>query len=368
VVAMAKLGQYLKLSELKNSDNKYTLENLKGISIQKCFIQSKADMDGVPLKNYLVVEPQHFSYVPTTSRNGEKITLAHNKTNQTYIVSSSYFVFYVKDTSNLLPDYLYMYFNRPEFDRYARFNSWGSAREAFTWDDLCDIEIDLPSIAEQQKVVDVYNAMLKNQKTYETGLEDLKLTCDAYIENLRREMPSESIGKYIEQRNEKNTNNKIKLAQGVNVEMQFIPAKRVAEDKENAKVVYEGQFAYNKVMKANGTKLPIALRKGVDCFVSGSYQVFEVIRKNELLSEYLMLWLSRTEIQRYAGFISWGSTRDVLDFETLGEIAIPITSIETQQAIVNIYNAYIMRKEINEQLKKQMKDICPVLIRGSLKK
>lgn len=90
-----------------------------------------------------------------------------------------------------------MYFNRSEFDRFSRYNSWGSARETFSWEDFCDIDIDLPPIDIQQKYVDIYNAMISNQECYERGLEDLKLTCDAYIENLRRQMPCEEIGPYI---------------------------------------------------------------------------------------------------------------------------------------------------------------------------
>lgn len=90
-----------------------------------------------------------------------------------------------------------MYFNRPEFDRYARFNSWGSARETFDWDIMCDIDIELPDITVQQKYVDIYKSMVANQQSYERGLEDLKLVCDGYIEDLRRKMPSEEIGKYI---------------------------------------------------------------------------------------------------------------------------------------------------------------------------
>ena len=80
-----------------------------------------------------------------------------------------------------------------------------------------------------------------------------------------------------------------------------------------------------------------------------------------------MMWLSRPETERYAGYISWGSTRDVLTFETLGEIEIPIPNINIQKSIANIYNAYITRSEINEKLKNQIKDICPILIAGSLK-
>ena len=361
-----KLGELISLCDDRNSDLKYGINDVKGISIQKIFIETKADMSGVSLKPYILVEPDYFAYVTVTSRNGEKITLAHNDTNSTYIVSSSYVVFKVKRTDLLDSNYLFMYFNRPEFDRYARFNSLGSARETFSWEEMCDTEISLPSLIVQQKYVSIYKAMLTNQQSYEQGLEDLKLVCDAYIEDLRRKMPVEPIGKYLKQCDEKNTDLSVTLAQGVDVNMQFIPAKREAVDKESTRIVRTGQFAFNKVVKSNGTKLPIALRRGADCIISGSYQVFEVADKEHLLSEYLMLWIARPETQRHCGFNAWGSTRDVFPFEELCKLEFPIPDIEIQQDIVNIYQAYIMRKEINEQLKTQIKNICPILIRGAI--
>ena len=362
-----KLGELIELRDERNSDGKFTLEDVKGISTGKEFIETKANMDGVSLDSYKVVNPQEFAYVADTSRRGEKIAVAFNIEKKSVLISSIYTVFRVSRKDILLSDYLFMYFNRPEFDRYARFNSWGSARETFDWDTMCDIDIDLPDLATQQKYVDIYKAMVANQQSYERGLEDLKLVCDAYIEDLRRKMPCEKIGKYITECNERNENNEIDLFQGVNVDHIFIEPKRIAEDSENGAIVRTGQFAFNKVMKANGTKLPIALRKGPDCVVSNSYQVFEVNDKNKLIPEYLMLWMNREETQRYAGYISFGTTRDIFSFDDMQEISIPIPEISIQKSIVDIYNVYIKRKQINEQLKTQIKDICPILIRGSLK-
>lgn len=295
-----KLGELIEQSDERNSDNKLNLNDVKGISIQKIFIETKADMTGVSLSPYKLVRHDDFAYVTVTSRNGEKITLAHNITEDTYIVSSSYIVFRVMRKNLLLSDYLFMYFNRSEFDRFSRYNSWGSARETFSWEDFCDIDIDLPPIDIQQKYVDIYNAMISNQECYERGLEDLKLTCDVYIENLRRQMPCEEIGSYLRECNEKNEGNAITLFQGVNVDHVFTEPKRVAEDSENGSVVRTGQFAFNKVMKSNRTKLPIALREGPDCVVSNSYQVFEITDTKKLNPKYLLMWFNRTETQRYA--------------------------------------------------------------------
>lgn len=150
-----KLGDLIELSELKNTDLEYGIDDVKGISIQKRFIETKADMTGVSLRPYLLVRPDSFAYVTVTSRNGEKITIAHNDTDKTFIVSSSYIVFDVKDKNLLVPEYLFMYFNRPEFDRYSRFHSWGSARETFDWSEMCDIDINLPPIEIQKKYANV---------------------------------------------------------------------------------------------------------------------------------------------------------------------------------------------------------------------
>lgn len=363
---LIKLGKYIELSDLRNSEDKYGEDAVVGISTQKMMISTKADLAGVKLTSYKLLPPGYFAYVPDTSRRGDKMSLCFNNTKDTFIVSSISIVFYINNEEALNPEYLFMYFNRPEFDRYARFNSWGSARETFDWNDMCDIEIELPSIEIQQKFVDIYVAMLANQQSYERGLEDLKLVCDAYIEELRKEIDSEPIGKFLAECDEKNTDLSVTLSQGIDVNMQFIPAKREAADKESTRIVRDGQFAFNKVVKSNGTKLPIALRKGPDCIISGSYQVFEVIDKKHLIPEYLMLWMARPETQRLCGFNAWGSTRDVFPFSELCELKFPIPSIDIQQDIVNIYDAYIMRKDINERLKTQIKDICPILIRGSI--
>lgn len=363
-----KLGELIEVVDLRNRDvnNQYKKDDVKGISIDKIFIETKANLKNVSLSPYKLVQPHQFAYVTVTSRNGEKISLAYNQNEETYLVSSSYNVFKVNNTEALDPSFLFMYFNRPEFDRFSRFNSWGSARETFSWEDFCDIEINLPSIEIQKKYVAIYQAMLENQEAYEEGLEDLKLACDGAIEELKHKNIYQTIGNFIKDINVKNENEEITLAQGVNVDKVFIPAKRVASNIKNTKIVNTGQFAFNKVMKAKGTLLPIALRKGPVCFVSSSYQVFEIEKTKELNADYLMLWLTREETQRYAGYISWGSTRDSIDFETFCEIEIPVPDINTQKSIANIYKVYTERKEINEKLKEQIKSICPILIKGAM--
>lgn len=364
-----KLGELIDLRDERNSDGKFTLEDVRGVNNLKSLMPTKADMNGRDLSKFQIVQSGEFVFNHRTSRNGSKFSIACNNEDSPVICTEDYVVFRIKDESCsvLMTEWLYMFFNRSEFDRYVITNSWGSSTEFYNWEDICSIDIELPDLATQQKYVDIYKAMVANQQSYERGLDDLKLVCDAYIEDLRSKMPCEKIGRYISECNERNENNEINLFQGINVEHVFIEPKRIAEDSENGSIVRTGQFAFNKVMKANGTKLPIALRHGPDCVVSNSYQVFEINNKKVLIPEYLMLWMNREETQRYAGYISFGTTRDIFSFEDMCEISIPIPEITIQQSIVDIYNVYIKRKQINEQLKAQIKDICPILIRGSLK-
>lgn len=362
-----KLGELIELSVENNSNLQYSLDDVKGISIQKIFIETKADMQGVSLKPYLVVKPDYFAYVTVTSRNGEKITLAHNDTNNTYIVSSSYVVFRVKRPDLLNSDYLFMYFNRLEFDRFSRFNSWGSARETFSWEDMCDIDFELPDLPTQQKYVDVYLSMIENQKAYERGLDDLKLVCDAYIEDLRRNMSCEEIGKYIEIKRKKNTDENIKEVYGVSNTLRFITASSVV-DKDNLsnyKIVEYQDIAY--VPTTHMKIWAIAISDNQNPFViSPIYEVFRVKDKDKLLPEYLFLWLCREETIRFAFYNSWGSARENFVFDDMCTVKMPIPDIKIQKAIVDIYKCYVDRKEINDRLKNQIKDICPILIKGSI--
>lgn len=365
-MGLTKLGTYIEPFDERNSDGDYGPDSVVGLSTQKEIIKTKANLQGVSLDSYKLFPPDSFAFVPDTSRRGDKMSLAFNRTEETYLVSSISVVFKIKDIQKLDSTYLYIYFNRPEFDRYARFNSWGSAREAFSWEDMCDIDIDLPPIEIQQKYVDIYNSMLANQQCYERGLEDLKMVCDAYIEEIRRKIGVESIGKYIAPVDERNSDLEVKLAQGITINKVFSDPKQVAEAERSAKIVRKGQFAYNRATTRNGEKISIAYRDGEDCVVSSAYQVFEVREKDKILPEYLMMWFKRSEFDRYARYMSKGSAHEFFEYSDMEEVQIPIPAIEIQSDIVNIYNSYITRRKINEKLKAQIKDICPILIKGSL--
>jgi len=366
-----KLGELISLCDERNSDNKYTLSDVKGISIKKEFIETKADMAGVSLSPYILVRPDSFAYVTVTSRNGEKITLAHNTSEDTYIVSSSYIVFKVDKPEIILSDYLFIFFNRPEFDRYSRFNSWGSARETFSWEDFCDIDITLPSISQQRKYVDVYLALQNNLAAYQSKVEELKLVCDGYLDKLKAENEKLKIREFIEQYDKRNSDNRLKLnsVKGISTEKSFIDTKADMNGVSltSYKIVEANTFVYVPDTSRRGDKMAIALNRGEEpLLVSSIYTTFKSKDISKLLPEYLFMFFDRPEFDRYARFNSWGSAREVFTMDDMKDVEIPIPDISVQREIVNIHKCYIERQRIAEALKEQLKNICPVLIRGSL--
>lgn len=365
-----KLGELIEQSDFRNSDKSLSVDDVRGISTGKEFIETKANMDGVSVLSYKIVDEDEFAYVADTSRRGEKIALAYNSNEGKIIVSSIYTVFFVTRKDLLLSDYLFMYFNRPEFDRYSRFNSWGSARETFSWEDMCDMDIELPSIEIQQKYVDVYNAVLANQQSYERGLDDLKLTCDAYIENLR-EFKYIKIGNYIERNKNKNYQSKFSISdvKGFNNDGQFIePVRLFSGDISTFKIVSKDDFVYNSRINSTIKKLSIAINKTNELIVSPAYESFRVIDTKELFPDYLYMLLQRENFARKVLFNSFGSSTIVFGYDDLCEIEIPVPSFIEQVSISNIYKSYKERWILNEKLKSQIKNICPILIKGSLEK
>ena len=365
-----KLGELITLCTGGNEDLKYGEDAVKGISINKNFMETKADLSGVSLANYTVVSPKCFSFVTVTSRNGNKISIAYNDSNESFLVSSFYVTFRLSEFGKtvLLEDYLYMFFNRSEFDRYARRDSWGSAREYFYFENICDVEITLPGVDVQKKYVDIYNAMVANQQNYERGLEDLKLICDAYVENLG-DSEYKVLGDYIERNTLKNLDKKFNKTQvkGFNNEGEFIkPMRLFAGDVSTFKVIKNGYFVYNSRVNSTIKKLSIALNEGEDLIVTPAYESFYVRKTAELDPFYLYMLLQREIFAKKVLFNSFGSATLFFSIDALEQIKLPVPDIEQQKAIANMYRAYKTRRNVNEKLKAQIKAICPILIRGSL--
>ena len=172
-----KLGPFIREVDVRNVEDKK--DNLLGVSTQKVFIKSIANTVGTNFKRYKVVRKGQFTYVPDTSRRGDRIGLALLETHEEALVSNVYTVFEVIDHNKLLPEYLMMWFRRPEFDRYARYMSHGSVRELFGWDEMCDVELPVPPIEKQREIVREYHTIVDRIKLNEQLNQKLEETAHA---------------------------------------------------------------------------------------------------------------------------------------------------------------------------------------------
>ncbi|GFI16280.1 hypothetical protein IMSAGC009_01444 [Lachnospiraceae bacterium] len=361
-----KIGQLVTIVDERNN---LGIRNFYGININKEFMPTVANTEGLDETKYKVVKKSRFVYSGMQTGRDKCIRISMYNNDTPILVSPAYTTFEVTATNIVLPLYFFMKFLSKEKDRYGAFCSDGSIRSNLDWEVFCDIDIVLPPVQIQQKYIDIYNAMLANQQSYERGLEDLKFVCDAYIEDLRRKMPCEAIGAYIEEFNQKNEIGfTLDSVRGIATSKEFIDTKANMDgvSLDNYKIVEPGMIAFIPDTSRRADKMSLALNQSEEAYLVSSISTVIKTNKNKLLSKYLYLFFCRTEFDRYARFHSWGSARETFSIDDMKDISIPIPNLEIQKSIVEIHEAYITRKEINEKLKAQIKDICPILIKGSI--
>jgi len=344
-----------------------TPDEVSGINRDKVFFEPSRQVGGDTSK-YKIVPPDCFACNLMHVGRDIVLPVALNTTNSNKVVSPAYTIFSITNETLILKEYFYILLNSDEKDRYFWFNTDSSVRDGMSWEDFCNLEIQVPSLTIQQKYVDVYKAMLANQKNYERGLEDLKLTCDAYIESLGN-YQNDKIGNYIERNDKKNNDEKFDKTnvKGFNNDGEFIkPMRLFSGDISTFKIIEKGDFVYNPRINKNIKRLSIALNEGNELIVSPAYESFSVTQKDKLHPFYLYMLLQRDNFAKKVLFNSFGSATLFFRLEVLEDIEIPIPDIESQKALVNIYRTYKERAFINDKLKSHLKNICPILIKGSL--
>ena len=366
-----KLGELIELVEETNSEGKYGPDDVRGMTITKEIIPTKADVANTDLHKFIIVHPNEFVFNPRT--HGKRIGFGFNNTDECFLISWNNIAFRVKkDAQNkVIPTYLFLHFNRQEWDREACFCSWGSSTEVFSWDALCDMKVTLPSIEQQRKYVDVYLALQNNLAVYQSKVDELKLVCDGYLDLLKKKCRKVKVGDFFEQYDERNTKGELGVdaVMGISTEKTFIDTKANMNgvSLDSYKVVMKDTFVYVPDTSRRGDKMAIALNRGKKpLLVSSIYITFRSKDTQKLLPDYLFMFFDRPEFDRYARFNSWGSAREVFTMDDMNDVRIPIPDISVQKEIVNIHKCYIERHRIAEALKEQLKNICPVLIRGSL--
>ena len=192
-----RLGEYIELCEERNSEGKYTINDVKGMTINKEIIPTKADLRENDLSKFLVVKPREFVYNPRT--HGKKIGLGFNNISKAFIISWNNIAFRIIDKNILLPEYLYMIICREEWDRSACFRSWGSSTEVFSWSEFCRMEIPLPSISIQRELVNTYNGLKSLAEDNEALIEPLTQACEALVVDCKRKYDEVALGECIEE-------------------------------------------------------------------------------------------------------------------------------------------------------------------------
>lgn len=362
-----RLGEYIERSTANNHSLKYKEDFIVGVTSDGVFSLPKGNVEGVDLKPYKIVNNGDFVYNPSRFDLG---SIAY-RTEGLCIVSHLYQVFRLNENGKkyINPYWLFIYLRRNEFRREVTFRNFGSQRPEFNFNDLSDIELPLPSIEQQRKYVDVYLALQNNLAVYQSKVEELKLVCDGYIDQLKVKIPKQKVGNLLETVDKRNSELVYVGVQGININKTFFPTVANIDESStrNYKVVETNHFAFSGMQTGRDMCIRIALNEeSKPVIISPAYTVFRVKDENVVLSHYIMLWFSRKQIDRYGWFASDGSIRSNLDLERFCEVEIPIPTISIQREIVNIHKCYIERQRIAEALKEQLKNICPVLIRGSL--
>jgi type I restriction enzyme S subunit len=339
------------------------------MTITKQIIPTKADVTNTDLTKFLIVSPREFVYNPRT--HGKKIGLGFNNTDKTVMISWNNIAFKVKDSeldTIVLPEYLYLLFNRDEWDREACYRSLGSSTEVFSWAEMCDIKIPLPPIDVQQELVDTYNGLKALAEQNEAIIKPLTEACQAYIVDCKKKYPEVELGEFIEEYDVRNSDNKIRAVKSVSVTKEF---------KETNAKVNKDELAGYKIVPPNHLSY-VQTTKNEKCFANAlnttneTYvvtQVNRVIRSKDesiLNIGFLHLIFRGVEFDRYAIFNSWGSARETFDWNELCRVLIPLPPHEVQQAIVHLYNCAEEAKMIANKAREKMKTLCPALVQRAI--
>ena len=359
-----RLGDYIEVFDKRNTDGKPLL--FYGINKDKTFMPTVADTNELDNSKYKVVDKGVFVFSGMQTGRDVCIRIALFDEENPVIISPAYTTFKIKDTTELLPEFLFLQFNREESDRYGWFLSDGSIRSNLDWERFCDIEIPLPDIEVQRELVATYNGLKALAEQNEALLPRLSAACHAYIVDCRAKYPAVPLGEYIEQCDERAGDNfTVDDVIGISTDKNFIATKANMDgvSLKSYKVVQPHEFAYVADTSRRGDKIALALNTTEKpVLISSIYTAFRSKDTDRLLPGYLLLLLNRTEFDRYTRFNSWGSARETFDWSEMCRVEIPVPPIEIQKAIVEVFKCSERAKKIGTEARERMKNICPALV------
>ena len=364
-VKWVRLGDYIEQFKQKCANNEAVVS---GVDINKQFISTRAKLEGTDISGYYLVPPTFFACNLMHIGRDERIPIAYNDTDKNRIVTSAYYVFHVKQNKGdeILDEYLYIIFCNREIDRLTWFYTDSSIRGNLRESRFLDIEIPLPSITEQQKVVNVWKAFREIKEQNKAKAAPLMQVCQSYIQELKHKYPMQEIGPYIEESNNRNLD-----SQFTEEEVRGIAtSKGLIETKANLKgvslnsykLVKPKEIAFVPDTSRRGEKMSLGLNDSNKTYIVSSISCVFKVNENFILPNFLYLWFCRSEFDRYARFNSWGSAREAFSFEDMKRCKIPLPPIDIQQAIVNIYKCANEAKQIAEEADRLSREVCPALL------
>ena len=325
-----------------------------------------ANMEGINTSKYKIVRKGTFVFSGMQTGRDVCIRIGLYDKDQTALISPAYTTFVLDERKEIIPEYFFLFFNRDESDRYGAFISDSSVRANLDWNRFLDIEIPLPSLSEQQKIVNAWKALREIKEQNEAIAAPLMQLCQSYIQELKHKYESVEIGSYIEECNERNTD----LTYGTKSVRGLAVSKGMIETKANLqgvslssyKLVHPKEIAFVPDTSRRGDKMSLGLNDSNSIYLVSSISCVFKTDSNTLLSNYLYLLFCRSEFDRYARFNSWGSAREAFSFEDMKRVRIPLPPLSVQQAIVNIYNCANEAKKIAAEADRMSREVCPALI------
>ncbi len=359
-----RLGDYIEMRHENNSSLKYGVELIEGINNNGEFQATKAITEDINLKPYKVVRHGDIVYNPSRLNIG---SLAY-RTGEMCIVSHLYQVFHIKEeyASILSAEYLTMYLRRSEFYRYVDYDNFGSQRAEYNLRKLSELQIPLPSLTEQQKVVNAWKSLREIKEQNEAIAAPLMQVCQSYIQELKHShVQYKRIGDYIKMYDQTNKGKETHPVYGLNKDKTFMPTVANTEnvDLRKYKVVRKGVFAYSGMQTGRDKCIRIAYYDNDNpILISPAYTTFTIEEGKGVLSEYIMILFKHSEMDRLGWFYSDSSVRSNLDWTRFVDIKIPLPPLSVQQAIVNIYNCANEAKRIAAEADRMSREVCPALI------
>lgn len=364
-VRWVRLGDYIEQFRHKCANNDAIVS---GVDINKQFIPTRANLEGIDISGYYLVPPTFFACNLMHIGRDERLPIAYNNTSTNLVVTSAYYVFHVKKDKcdEILNEYLYIIFCNKEIDRLTWFYTDSSIRGNLRENRFLDIEIPLPSPDEQQKVVNAWKALREIKEQNEAKAAPLMQVCQSYIQELKHKYPMQEIGPYIEECNERNLEGKFaeQDVRGIATSKGLIETKANLDgvSLNSYKLVKSKEIAFVPDTSRRGDKMSLGLNDSDKTYIVSSISsVFNVDEKN-ILPNFLYLWFCRSEFDRYARFNSWGSAREAFSFADMKRCKIPLPPIDVQRAIVNIYKCANEAKQIAKEADRLSREVCPALL------